>query len=220
MTNITELFNLSKKSKESIIQTDLDSIRSTLFGKFYEGIIARWLVEKEGFEYHKGRPNVYWSDIKELKSKDDFSKKLNQALNGKKRDKKYTNSDGLFEKNGNFYLWEAKNWPKWRGKEKTLDEQVKNEALANSPWLLARQIHLRGEKRNISGMLFSWWQRFEECKKLENEVKETIGMPFKFYFTAEIVDDCRKEKYDWYIKLVNEQKQNIDKFFEEILGDK
>lgn len=219
MTNITELFKQVGKSKESIIQTDLDSIRSTLFGKFYEGIIARWLEEMEGFKLHKGRANVYWNETKELKSKDDFSKKLNQALDKKIKDKrKRTNSDGLFEKNGNFYLWEAKNWPKWRGKEKTLDEQVKNEAFG--PWLLAKQVHIKGEKRKISGMLFSWWQRFEEYKKLENEVKETIGMPFKFYFTAEIVDDCRKKKYDWYIKLVNEQKQNTDEFFKEILGDK
>ena len=55
---------------------------------------------------------------------------------------------------------------------------------------------------------------------MENEIKQIINLPFKIYFTSNIIDDCRKEKYEWYQKLINEQKGNIEGFFKELLGEK
>lgn len=55
---------------------------------------------------------------------------------------------------------------------------------------------------------------------MEKITTQIINMPFKFYFTSNIIDDCRKKKYGWYEELIEEQKENIDEFFEELLGGK
>lgn len=218
MKETLKLFSEAGKSNKSIISTDLDSIRSTLFGKFYEGIIAKWLVEKEGYLHQNGKPCVYWKEIDELNLSDNFSKSLNGSLESKKRHNKHSNSDGLFKKNDKYFLWEAKHWAKWNeGKE--LEKQV-GDLLSNSPWLLAKKVKKSGENIKIDGILFSWWQRFKGYETLQQDVSQRIGLPFKFYFTSDIIDDCRRNKYCWYKKLINEQKENIDEFFRELLGEK
>lgn len=217
-TNLIKTGKLSRRSKKSIIETDLDSIRSTFFGKFYEGIIAQWLQEKEGFKHQKGKPCVYWNETHELKSIDDFSISLNESLRHKKESNTHTNSDGLFEKNGELFLWEAKNWPKWDEGKKPY-EQVKN-LLKESPYILAKQVKINGQNKEIKGILFSWWHEFENYEKLQNYISSLLKISFKFYFTSNIIDDCRKNKYGWYIELINEQKNNVVDFCNELLGNK
>jgi len=220
MIDTLDIFKKAGKSKKSIIQNDLDSIRSTLFGKFYEGIIAKWLEESEGYTHLKGKPCVYWNETNYAKntSSTDFIKKLNKALKEKKNNNIRTNSDGLFEKNGHHYLWEAKHWAKW-DEGKPIQAQGRD-LLSNSPWILAKKVKHAGKSTEIDGILFSWWQKFEGCEKVEEEINQIIGLSFKFYFTSEIIDDCRKKKYGWYQGLINEQKGNIDEFFKELLGEK
>lgn len=217
MIDIEYLFKQGGKSKKSPIQTDLDSIRSTWFGKFYEGIVASWLQEFEGYRFQKGKPCVYWIDTPPLDSPTtDLGESLNIALQNKRKNV-HSNSDGLFEKNEKYYLWEAKNWAKWN-EGKSLQKQVRD-LLGNSPWLLAKQVKHNGHIRPIDGILFSWWQRFEGCDELAKEITNTIDMPFAFYFTSEIVEDCRKNKYTWYNELIEEQKRNIDVFTKGLLGE-
>jgi len=220
MIDTMELFNRAGKSKESVIPTDLDSIRSTLFGKFYEGIIAKWLEEKEGYKHLQGKPCVYWKNTQPLlnPSNDAFIDSLNKSLEQKRNNNIRTNSDGLFEKDGGFYLWEAKHWAKWN-EGKPIEKQVED-LLSNSPWLLAKNVKHNGQDKKINGILFSWWQRFEGYEKLQQDISRRIRLPFKFYFTSDIIDDCRRNKYHWYQKLINEQKENIDEFFRELLGEK
>lgn len=204
------------QSRESIIQTDLDSIRSTFLGKFYEGIVANWLEEKEGFVHQKGKPQVWWNEILELKPTDEFSTNLNESLKAKKKDNQHTYSDGLFEKNGELYLWEAKNWPKWN-EGKKLYKQVKD-LLSISPYILAKQVKIGGQNKKIKGLLFSWWEKFENYEELQKYISSLVGIPFKFYFTSDILDDCRENKYDWYIRLIKEQKNDIVEFCDKLLG--
>jgi len=223
MKNMIETKNIFKnagKSEELVISTDLDSIRSTLFGKFYEGIIAQWLEEKEGYKHLRGKPCVYWENTEFLvdMSNDKIVDSLNKLLKQKKNNNQRTNSDGLFEKDGGYYLWEAKNWPKWDGGQ-TIETQVED-LLKNSPWLLAKSVKHQKKNKKIIGILFSWWQRFEGCEKLQQDISQAIGLPFKFYFTSKIIDDCRMNKYPWYQIIIHEQKKNIDEFFRELLGDK
>lgn len=153
-----------------------------------------------------------------MKLSDDFSIKLNESLNYKKQRNRHTNSDGLFEKNGKSYLWEAKHWAKW-DEGKPIQIQVED-LLSNSPWILTKKVKHGGKLIEIDGILFSWWQRFCRYDETEKKIEGIIELPFRFYFTSEIIDDCREKKYDWYIKLVNEQKENIDEFFKELLGEK
>jgi len=219
MIDTLKIFNSAGKSKKSIIPTDLDSIRSTLFGKFYEGIIAKWL-KKEGYEHLQGKPCVYWKDTQPLSnpSNDVFIDSLNKSLKQKKNNNIRTNLDGLFKKDGGFYLWEAKNWAKWdEGKYREIQVE---DLLRNSPWLLSKKVKHNGEDKKINGILFSWWQKFDKYEKIEQNISQIIKLPFKFYFTSDIIDDCKKEKYDWYQELINEQKENIEEFFKELLGEK
>lgn len=219
MIDTMEIFKRAGKSKESVIQTDLDSIRSTLFGKFYEGIIAKWLEENEGYKHLQGKPCVYWSDTQPLNNPSDpFIVSLNKSLEQKRKNNIRTNSDGLFEKESRLYLWEAKHWAKW-DEGKPIKKQVED-LLSNSPWLLAKKVKHNGQDKKLDGLLFSWWQRFERYELLQQDVSRRIKLPFKFYITSDIIDDCRMKKYGWFQKLINEQKENIDEFFKELLGEK
>ena len=223
MIDTLEMFKTgknSRKSKHSIIQNDLDSIRSTLFGKFYEGIIAKWLQEHDKYILIDGKPCVYWVNTKSLYNASDkaFQQRINSALKKKKQKNVRTNSDGFFTKASNNYLWEAKNWAKW-SEGKTVYNQVLD-LLSSSPWLLAKEVKHNGEFKAVNGILFSWWQKFDRYHDIEKQISSNIRIPFKFYFTSKIIDDCRIEKYDWYLKLINEQKENIDDFFKELLGEK
>lgn len=215
MEDISKIFDEIKDSKNSIISKDKNSIRSTLFGTFYEGIIAKWFVEKEGYIHREGRPCVYWNQIEELKSTDDLSNNLNKSLLDKKLHGKHSNSDGLFERDEKYYLWEAKNWPKWR-EGKTFVKQVQD-VLGDSPWLLAKKVKFKSEEKAIDGFLFSWWKQFDTYEEIEKQIEKITGLPFKFYFTSDIINECRREKYVWYKELVNEQKENIEEFFQILL---
>jgi hypothetical protein len=221
MKNTLDIFRKGKDSriaKHSAIPNDLDSTRSTLFGKFYEGIIAEWLHKHEGYEHQRGsKASVYWNDIENIKhGENEFAETLNETLVEKKKNIR-ANLDGLFKKDGRYYLWEAKHWAKW-DEGKPIREQVRD-LLSCSPWILAKKVKHGGLSVDIDGILFSWWQKFEGYEKIEEEIGKIISLSFKFYFTAEIIDDCRRGKYDWYQKLINEQKENIEEFFKELLGE-
>jgi hypothetical protein len=228
MEDILNIFNTGERSNVSIIENDLDSVRSTVFGKFYEGIIAGYLVKQKKFEYLKKKPNVYFRDknkykknVENIQSDDPFIVKLNESLVKEKRI--HTNSDGLFKKGKKYYLWEAKNWPKWN-EGKKLDKQVED-LLSSSTWLLAKSVYLSGTRISIDGIFFSWWdfrdekKSYEkELKKLEKGVANLLSIKFKIFYTSQIISNCIKKNYEWYTDLINEQKINIDKFFKQLLG--
>lgn len=227
MTDILKIFKKAGRSKEPIIENDLDSVRSTVFGKFYEGIIAGYLIKQEKFEY-LGKPNVYFRDkntysknVENIQSEDPFIVKLNESLGKEKRT--HTNSDGLLKNGKKYYLWEAKNWPKWN-EGKKLDKQVED-LLSSSTWLLAKSVYLKGKQISIDGIFFSWWDFRDEqnsyekeFKNLEKEVTNLLHIEFRIIYTSQIISNCREKKYEWYYKLINEQKNNIEDFFEELLG--
>jgi hypothetical protein len=205
----------SRKSTCSIIENDLDSIRATVLGKFYEGIIAEWLHRNKGFEHLKGKPCVYWQDV-EIPDIETF-REHRTSLQNLQRTKKRTNSDGLFRTDHQeHYLWEAKNWPKWN--EGLTDKAQISNVFKTTPWVFARQVRHGGKDKQISGVLFSWWKRFDGFEDFEKDVMAMTGSKFKFYFTSDVIDDCRKEQYDWYIKLIREQQRNISDFFGELLA--
>lgn len=217
MIDTMKIFKHAGNSKESLIQTDLDSIRSTLFGKFYEGVVAKYLEEKKKYSF-LGKAAVNWADCIKTSKKDDFSQKLNNSLQQKiDNNKTRANPDGLYEKDGEYYLWEAKNWACWDEGKPSVFKQVRD-LLNESSWLLGTKARVNGKEYQIDNFIFSWWDPFQDFNSIEVEVSESIGKPLKIMFTLGIIDDCRKNKYDWYQKLINEQKKNIDEFFDQLLG--
>jgi len=189
----------------------LDSIRSTVLGKFYEGIVAKWL-DTHGYTFQEGKPCVYFKDLQIPGTLPDYRKSL------KNNKKIHTNSDGLFLRTTSqeHYLWEAKNWPKWSGGLR--DRNQIEKIFKTTPWVFAKQVRHKGKDKPLSGIIFSWWKRFDGFREFEKTTSETIGLKFKLYFTSEIIDDCRKEQYPWYIKLIEEQRHNMKDFFSELLA--
>lgn len=207
----------SRKSKCSIIKTDLDSIRATILGKFYEGIVAQWLDAHEGYSFQKGKPCVYWKDLQIPEALTAYHTSLENLKNNKKI---RTNSDGLFLRTTSqeCYLWEAKNWPKWSAGLRDKDQiQIKN-IFEITPWVFAKQVRHEGKDKPVAGVIFSWWNEFDGFEAFEEEISHMIGSEFKLYFTSSIIDDCRKEQYEWYISLIKEQQSNISEFFAELLA--
>lgn len=221
MIDTKKIFKHAGKSDKfiSVIQTDLDSIRSTLFGKFYEGVVAKHLEEKKKYSF-LGKAAVNWADCIKTSKKDDFSQKLNNSLQQKiDNNKTRANPDGLYEKEGEYYLWEAKNWACWDEGKSSVFKQVRD-LLNESSWLLGTKARVNGKEYQIDNFIFSWWDPFQDFNSIEVEVSESIGKPLDIMFTLDIIDDCRKNKYGWYQELINEQKKNIDEFFRELLGEK
>jgi len=181
----------SRISKCSRIPTDLDSVRATVLGKFYEGIIAQWLAEIKKYQFLEGKPSVYWGDLK-IPNGDNY-KDYKMALEEIKKDQKIrTNSDGLFEQRQKYYLWEAKNWPKWN--QGIPDEDQILKIFKTTPWIFAKKVKHQGTEKPIRGVIFSWWKNFDKSSAFEKKISRIIGSKFKLYFTSEIIDDCRKNQ--------------------------
>jgi len=138
--------------------------RSTLFGRFYERIISKWLEEREGYSLKRQsggavhKPRIYWKNIQIDNfdfSRDWLSKKeVEKSLKSKESKGSHCIPDGVFKKNTKFYIWEAKNWPLYP--EKGPKHQIKR-YLTTNPWIIAENFDLSGKEYEISGFLFSFW---------------------------------------------------------------
>jgi hypothetical protein len=220
MTNVDDLFS----EKDNRPESRYGSTRSTLFGKFYERIIANWLEKEKDYEL-KRRPNravhkprIYWNKISldnfNFAEESTFETKAEKFLHGHRS---HCTPDGLFERRGKSYIWEAKNWPLYP--EKGPESQIWN-YFSNNPWILARTFDYEGNELEISGFLFSFWDMEIPVKKrIENKVNKIIGEnKFEIILTKEIMKACIHNKYDWYVQIIDQEKNNIDKFFDQLLG--
>jgi len=220
MTNLKELFSAEDNEPES----KYGSTRSTLFGKFYERIIAKWLEEEKGYALKRWpnaavhKPRIYWNKISvdnfNLADEATFEKKVKRLLQS---GRSYCTPDGLFERDRKLYIWEAKNWPLYP--EKGPESQIWN-YFSDNPWILARTCNYEGEEIEISGFLFSFWDMDTSVKnRIENKVNKIIGENrFETVRTIEIMEDCIRSQYDWYIRIIEQEKNNVDDFFEQLLG--
>lgn len=195
------------------LQILTNPIRSTLFGKFYEEIFRGWFKTK-GFTVYEGKPRVYWKDqpIPSNREPSELKSKLVDLLKRYKMEKQFCTPDGLLEKDSRYFIWEAKNWPLWPiGKME--------DVLRRAPWLLTKVATYRKKKYNIKGIIFSWWSKPENADKIINDVRECISPnTFDVYYTKEILQECIDTLPDWYVKIIESHKQDIDDFFRQLLG--
>jgi len=198
-----------------------DPIKATLFGKFYEKIVSRWLEEREGFTSCGGKPRIYWKHVKYAKGNSKSVSKLNDILEKYKNEKQFCTPDGFMEKDGKYYVWEAKNWPLWKEGKKPL-EQLRD-LLWSMPLILATKVVYRAQEKTIDGILFSWWSKPDDVESLEsllNEIKNLIApSTFEIFYTADILEDCIENQYRWYLDIVKEEKARIDELFRDLQGD-
>jgi len=207
--------------------------RSTLFGKFYERIIAKWIEEKEdyklkrheNFSVHK--PRIYWNTISlegfnftNNNIKDNFvmtKEEIEKPLENLKK-RSHCTPDGVFEKESKYYIWEAKNWPLTpeKGGPK---KQIKN-YLCSNPWIFARKFSLDRPGLHISRFIFSWWDmEIPDKEYIEKYINTILGEnKFSIMLTEGILTDCIKNNYPWYRDIIGEEKKNIEEFFNQLLG--
>ena len=129
-----------------------DPIKSTLFGKFYERIILEWLKEEKGFTRFEGKPRIYWKDVELINGDSKSAHRLNEVLKRYKNEKQFCTPDGLLEKNGKFYIWEAKNWPLYNEGKKPLSQL--EDLVFSMPLIQAKKAVYRSKKYNIDEFYF------------------------------------------------------------------
>ncbi len=202
------------KSANEIIN---DPVKSTLFGKFYEKILLHWLEEKKGFIPLDGKPRVYWKDV-EVNQKDNSStRKFNEALERIKKERQFCTPDGLLKKGEEYHIWEAKNWPLWsEGKEPV--DQVRD-ILFSVPLILTTKAVHRTKEYKVSGFIFSWWSQPKGVELLLMKINILIApRTSEMFYTANVIEECIKNKYPWYLQIIREEKARISEFFEDLLG--
>ncbi len=195
-----------------------DPVKATLFGKFYEKIILGWLKEIKGFKVFDGKPRVYWKDVEFAKGNGEGTSKLNTILKKYKEERQYCTPDGFLQKDGKYYIWEAKNWPLWTEGKKPIDQL--RDVLFTMPLILTTKAVYRGREYNVDGILFSWWSKPEGTESLLKEINSlTAPRTFEIFYTDEILEDCIKNKYPWYIDIIEKEKNRIDELWTDLLGD-
>jgi len=192
-----------------------DPIKATLFGKFYEKIVLGWLKEKGGFTPFDGKPRIYWKDVEFVRGDGEPVLKLNEVLKKYKDEKQFCTPDGFLQKEGNFYVWEAKNWPLWSEGKKPLDQL--RDLLFSMPLILAKKAIYRTQEYNVHGILFSWWSKPEGVESLLREINTLIApSTFEMFYMAGILEECIQNNYSWYLQIIKEEKARIDELFRDL----
>ena len=189
-----------------------NSLRSTLFGKFYEEIFRGWFKTK-GFKVKEGKPRIYWNEQPIPKKViSSFHNKLIDTLKEKQKNN-HCIPDGLLEKNQNIFVWEAKNWPQWY--------ETINDFIWSSPWILAKTVNYRTKSYSINDFILTWWNRLKNEYQILNNVKNCIkSITFEIFYTKEILNDCILKKPEWYIKIINKKQNDVIEFFKQLKGEK
>lgn len=189
-----------------------DSTKSTLFGKFYEDIISKWLEKEESFQIFPGKARIYWNDagfIENCISVPQFNRVLAEI---QEKNKQFCTPDGFVKQNGKYYIWEAKNWPCW--------ESELRDILFSMPSIIATKAFYRKEPYDIHGFLFFWWKEPDEGASLEEEIRHLIEPhDFKIIYMTNILEECIREHYPWYSSIIEKEKNRIDMFFNDLLGN-
>lgn len=203
------------------------STRSTLFGKFYERILRRWLEERRQCTLARWqdsavrKPRIYWRNVSVEGFDFSQQKRLGEQMAQSLRQKaSHCTPDGVFKKEGRFYVWEAKNWPLYP--EKGPRAQILAYFEAN-PWVLARTFDSGGIQHEISGFWFSYWCNKEgdeiEIQEVAQAINSVVGSDrLEIIPTDRVLDDCMTNRYPWYLEIVEQERENVEQFFDQLLG--
>ena len=216
MENKQESWNIMRDPNQIIN----DSKKATIFGTFYEQIVRSWLENIEKYHIFEGKPRVYWKTIRiDTEDTSLFTKniklKLQKILD---QNRSYCIPYGFLTKDEKYYIWEAKNWPFW--KENKLPLEQLRDVLSELPQIFADQVNYRKKTYNdIAGFVFSWWDRLDDIEDLIESIERITGKKFKIYFTSEILKDCIKNQYAWYIEIIKEEQERSKDLFKGLLGN-
>ncbi len=215
------------------------SLKATLFGKFYESIVAGYFRETLGFNVYDRNiaiPVNYLEDLDEkelMRRVEDLVKegkidretaeaivnRLVKALNeAKTRGRKRYNPDLVLEKNGKYYVVEMQVWPVWTGSRYGSSgfswKVIENEGVALIPRVLATKVKVGGMEVPVSGFYYVAYRRGPEHSNIEDFFKAITTREFKLFYMDEIVRECHS--YDWYRDIIQNVRKHVNNFLEDL----
>lgn len=195
-----------------------DSIKATLFGKFYEKIISGWLKEATQFTPLDGKPTIYWRDVEVGRADNEPARKLKSALEEYKSKKQFCRPDGFLQKDNKYYVWEAKNWPMWTEGKEALDQLT--DLLYSMPQILSTKAVFKTKEYPVDGFLFFWWSQPEGVDELLKQIRQIVSpRSFEIFYTAEVLSDCINKRYPWYLEIITSEKARIDELFKDLIDN-
>ncbi len=188
-------------------------MRVFLFAKFYEDLLRAYFAHKD-YQVLPGKPRVFWADIvPPLKPLTQNHERLLNQLNRPQAKGTYAIPDGVFVRDGAYWLWEAKNWVQ------ELYPSPFSDRVWDFAWLLAEQVRYQGQSRPLAGFLISWWEREEGMESTLAELRRCVyPKTVEVVITKEVLEECVQKQYSWYLTFMNEKRANIEQFFDILLG--
>lgn len=201
---LNELFSLKNSG----------GMRVFLFAKFYEDLLRAYF-RHSGYEVLSGKPRIYWNRISlPIKVRNDSHSRLANKLKELQQNAVYCIPDGLFRRDNSYFVWEAKNWVQ------ELYPSPFADRVWDFAWLLARQVEYRGQAYKISGFVISWWEREQGMDEALTELRKCVDpLSVDLVITKEVLQECITAQYEWYINLVRDIQENINQFFDVLLGN-
>jgi len=188
-------------------------MRVFLFAKFYEDLLRSYFAHK-GYNVLPGKPQIFWNKTPlPPKPLSPNHTRLINRLKDLQANAQYAIPDGLFVRNSAYYLWEAKNWIQ------ELYPAPFADRVWDFAWLLAKKARYRGHDYPLAGFLISWWEREEGMEDTLSELRNYVSpQTVDVIITKEVLEECIREQYDWYQDLIAEKRENIEQFFDILLG--
>lgn len=206
----------------TLIQQQLDELfslknaggmRVFLFAKFYEDLLREYF-RYSGYQVLAGKPKIVWKKIRvPSKIHGNGHQRLVSRLEHFQANAVYCMPDGLFVKDDRYFVWEAKNWVQ------ELYPSPFADRVWDFAWLLSRQTEYKGRAYELSGFIISWWEREPGMDEALAELKKCVHpLTVDLIITKEILHECIASQYEWYLDFIRQKQENINKFFDVLLG--
>lgn len=189
------------------------ALRVALFAKFYEDLLRAYFTHR-GYEVLPGKPRIFWKKIPlPVQVRSGYHARLATKLRQLQRHAAYCTPDGLLRRDNRYFVWEAKNWVQ------ELFPSPFTEWVWDVAGFLARQVAYRRREYEISGFIVSWWDHEQGMSDALAELRKCVApVSVELVIIREVLQECVGAGYEWYIALVRNIRNNIDQFFDVLLG--
>lgn len=212
------------------------ALRATLFGKFYESIVAGYFKYVCGFEVcDRGisisvddleNPNDIERRIQQLKGQNvDHAMKLVRKYEEEwnKLRKKRFNPDLVLKKDDKYYIVEMQVWPVWLERKYNVPEFsweiILNEGVAIIPRAFASRVKVCGAShafQNVAGFYYVTYSRGSDHEDIESVLRVLTQREFRLIYVKEIVENVARqydhENYRWFREIIAKVKENVEDF--------
>jgi len=224
---------VDEKDLERMIQWE--SLLATLFGKFYEPIVAGYF-KMRGYEVYCRNISV---DVRSLESVEEVRERLKRLYeNGgflvgldlerireriedsirryreDKRRKRF-NPDLVVERGGRYYIVEMQIWPVWLkqrfGSFKFTWRVILEENTALLPRVFATRVKVNGRERGVAGFYYVTFDRSNDHDTIREFFEKITRREFELFYITEILREVKSQ--EWYRRLIDRVEEKVLEFF-------